>query len=46
VTLGRGGSLTLAFTDNVLTGGGTPAPDLYIFEVGPDVEDTFVGDPR
>jgi hypothetical protein len=42
VSLGDGGSLTLRFTDNVLTGSDSPALDLWIFEVGPDVEDTFV----
>lgn len=42
VTLGQGGSLTLEFTDNRLTGSGTTAFDLWIFEVGGDVEDTFV----
>jgi hypothetical protein len=34
VSLGYGGTLTLQFTDNVLTGDGTPAPDLVVFEVG------------
>lgn len=42
VSLGDGGSVTLQFVDNRLTGSGTPALDLWIFEVGPDVEDTFV----
>ncbi len=42
VSLGQGGSLTLEFTDNRLTGSGSSALDLWIFEVGPDVEDTFV----
>lgn len=42
VSLGHGGSLTLQFTDNRLTGSGTNAPDLWVFEVGPDIEDTFV----
>lgn len=42
VTLGDGGRITLRFTDNSLTGSGNSAPDLWIFEVGPDVEDTFV----
>jgi hypothetical protein len=42
VSLGDGGSITLAFGDNKLTGSGTAALDLWIFEVGPDVEDTFV----
>ncbi|HKK70781.1 MAG TPA: hypothetical protein VKA86_06155 [Candidatus Krumholzibacteria bacterium] len=42
VSLGDGGSLTLRFADNVLTGDGSTDLDLWIFEVGPDVEDTFV----
>ena len=42
VTLGDGGSLTLRFTDNVLTGSGDNALDVWIFEVGADIEDTFV----
>jgi len=42
VSLGDGCSITLRFTDNSLTGSGTPADDLWIFEIGPDVEDTFV----
>lgn len=41
-TLGSGGVLVLQFLDNVLTGSGTPDDDLWIFEIGPDVEDTFV----
>ena len=42
VSLGVGGALVLRFTDNVLTGSGTNADDLWIFEIGPDVEDTTV----
>lgn len=42
VSLGSGGELVLRFTDNVLTGSGDATDDLWIFEVGPDVEDTFV----
>lgn len=42
VSLGSGGSITLEFTDNLLAGSGDTDPDLWIFEVGPDVEDTFV----
>jgi len=42
VSLGQGGSLTLEFVGNRLTGSGSNALDLWIFEVGPDVEDTFV----
>jgi hypothetical protein len=41
-SLGDGGSLTLRFLDNVLTGSDDDSPDLWIFEVGPDIEDTFV----
>ncbi len=42
VSLGSGGRLTLQFTDNLLTGSDDSDLDLWIFEVGPDVEDTFV----
>ena len=42
VSLGVGGALVLRFVDNVLTGSGTSADDLWIFEIGPDVEDTTV----
>jgi hypothetical protein len=42
VSLGDGGSITLEFVDNRLTGSNSSAADLHIFEVGPDVEDTFV----
>jgi hypothetical protein len=42
VSLGAGGQIILKFTDNFLTGSGTAGKDLHIFEVGPDVEDTFV----
>ncbi|KAA5544554.1 hypothetical protein FYK55_09550 [Roseiconus nitratireducens] len=34
VSLGLGGSITLQFTDNLLTGSGDSRPDLAIFEVG------------
>jgi outer membrane protein OmpA-like peptidoglycan-associated protein len=40
VTLGDGGSITLRFTDNALVD--VPGPDLYVYEVGPDVEATFI----
>ena len=43
VTLGRGGLIRLAFVDNFLTNSATGAADLWIYEIGPDVEDTFVG---
>ncbi len=42
VSLGGGGKLVLQFTDNVLTGSGSNAFDLWIFEIGPNVEDTIV----
>lgn len=42
VTLGDGGSIIVEFVDNRLTGSGNSNLDLWIFEVGPDVEDTFV----
>jgi hypothetical protein len=41
-TLGVGGSITLEFTSISISGGGSPEPDLWIYEIGPDVEDTFV----
>jgi len=42
VSLGSGGSIVLRFDDNKLTGSGNNALDIWIFEVGPNVEDTFV----
>ena len=42
VSLGRGGLVELLFFDNLLTNSGSPALDLHVFEIGPDVEDTFV----
>ena len=42
VSLGDGGSVVLRFDDNKLTGSGDNALDLWVFEVGPDIEDTFV----
>jgi len=42
VSLGDGGRITLEFINNKLTGSGDASFDLHIFEVGPDVEDTFV----
>jgi len=42
VSLGVGGELVLRFLDNVLTGSNSNADDLWIFEIGPDVEDTTV----
>lgn len=40
LTLGCGGSVTLAFKDNVVVD--LPGGDLYVFEEGPDVEPTDV----
>ena len=40
--MGDGGSLTIQFLDNVLTGSGDGRDDLWVFEVGADIEDTFV----
>lgn len=42
VSLGSGGELVVRFTDNVLTGSGDSEIDLWIMEVGPDVEDMTV----
>jgi hypothetical protein len=42
VSLGSGGSLTLRFTDNYLTGSNSSAVDLWIFETYGQVEPTFV----
>lgn len=41
-SLGVGGSLVVRFTDNALIGSNSSALDLWIFETGPDIEDTFV----
>lgn len=40
VSLGCGGNVVLEFVDNRLID--VPGPDLYVFEVGPDVESTLV----
>ncbi len=42
VSLGNGGLIELAFTDNLLTNSGNSTFDLHVFEIGSDVEDTFV----
>jgi len=42
VSLGSGGHIVVRFDDNKLTGSGNSDFDLWIFEVGPNVEDTFV----
>ncbi len=41
-SLGVGGILIVEFVDNRLTGSGDAADDLWIYEIGPDIEDTFV----
>jgi len=41
-SLGEKGSLTVKFTDNVLTGSGDDQPDLWIFEIGGIAEKVFV----
>jgi len=41
-SLGVGGVLTVEFLDNRLTGSGDAMDDLWIYEIGPDIEDTFV----
>lgn len=41
-SLGRGGSIVVEFIDNRLVGSGDDADDLFIFEIGPQVEDTFL----
>jgi PEP-CTERM motif-containing protein len=42
VSLGDGGNIVLRFDDNKLTGSGGNSLDLWVFEVGPQIEDTFV----
>ena len=42
VSLGDGGTLIVEFVNNRLTGSGNSDLDLWIFEIGPDIEDTFV----
>ncbi|TAJ73281.1 MAG: PEP-CTERM sorting domain-containing protein [Phenylobacterium sp.] len=42
LSLGAGGALVLRFDDNVLTGSDDSDFDLWVFEVGPNVEDTTV----
>lgn len=41
-SLGDGGSLTVRFTNNALTGSGTADDDLWIFEIGGAVEGTDI----
>lgn len=40
LSLGCGGRLTLSFDDNALVD--VPGPDLYVFEIGPKVESTWL----
>ncbi|MBI9016486.1 MAG: hypothetical protein JEZ07_04405 [Phycisphaerae bacterium] len=42
ITLGRGGKIELGFVDNFLVNSGDDLADVHVFEVGSDVEDTFV----
>src|SRR5699024_3106807 len=42
VSLGTGGTLDLRFTDNALTTSGDNAMDLWIFEIGGQVEPTYL----
>src|SRR5688572_28317080 len=42
VSLGNGGSLTLRFTNNALTGSGNTNKDVWVFEIGERVEATKV----
>ena len=42
VSLGEGGTLVLRFVDNFLSGSGSPAFDLWVFEIGANVERTFI----
>jgi hypothetical protein len=42
VSLGSGGLIQLLFWNNSLTNSGDTDDDLHVFEIGPDVEDTFV----
>jgi cysteine-rich repeat protein len=42
VSLGEGGKLELLFDDNVVTNSGNGAPDLAVFEVGPQSEDILI----
>lgn len=42
LSLGKGGTLRLGFTNNQMTNSGNPAPDLWVFEVGTAAERTSV----
>ena len=40
VTLGEGGSITVGFSNNLVTNTGNNDPDVWVFEVGSDIEGT------
>ncbi len=42
VSLGEGGSIELGFVDNILVNSGDSESDLYVFEVGTDIESMMV----
>lgn len=42
VSLGEGGSITLGFTNNLVVNSGNGDPDIWVFEVGPRVEDCTI----
>lgn len=42
ISLGRGGMIRLKFTNNNLVNSGDAGKDLHVFEIGADVEDTYV----
>lgn len=42
VSLGKGGSLTVGFGDNYIVGNGEAASDVWIYEIGRQVEKTYV----
>lgn len=42
VSLGEGGSIELGFVDNILVNSGDSDSDLYVFEVGTDIESMMV----
>ncbi len=38
ISLGQGGVIRLGFTNNLLTNSGDSEPDLWVFEIGPQIE--------
>ena len=42
VSLGEGGEITVAFTDNVLTNSGDRQPDLWVYEIGEAVQSIII----